>query len=69
MQGSKGKKMKGNLRQEQKEFLKKAIAWLETYPDTQSHDHGNYLDHEDVDLADEIAAYLSAQLKEMPNEA
>lgn len=61
--------MKGNARQAQRQFLADAIAWLEHYPDTQSHDHGHYLEHEDVDFADKLIAYLTVQLGEMPNES
>ena len=60
--------LKGLNRQEQKDFLKVATEWLRAYPSTQQHMDGYYDEGDDVDFADEIAAYLSVQLQEMPNE-
>jgi hypothetical protein len=56
-------------RVEQKEFLRAAIEWLECYPSTQQDMEVNYRESEDADYAEKLAAYLSVQIQEMPNEA
>ena len=38
----------------------KMIAWLECYPDTQSHTNGNYTDMDDVEIADEIITLIKS---------
>jgi len=60
---------RSNARQAQKQFLKDAIQWLERYPCTQEHTETFYDEADEVELADKLAAFLTAYLNDMPNEA